>query len=92
MRDGAGSLRIFTRQKLDLQADSQTFDQREAIIQQQSKEMNDMFNNLKTLTDAMQTIAGPHLLEATVNQAVGITEAQEEQGQDTSIGEDIAGT
>lgn len=79
------------QQALDLKADQQSFDQREAIIQQQSQEINDMFSNLKTLTDTMQHFVGPHIIEAGVNEAVAITQAQEERG-DTSIGKDVADT
>lgn len=79
------------QQNIELKADQQLFDQREAIAQQQSKDINAMFNNLKTLTEVMQGFVGPHVIEAGVNEAVALTEAQEQRG-DTSIGEDVAGT
>jgi hypothetical protein len=80
------------QQALDLKADQQQFNAILQTQQLQSQQFNDMFANLKTLTDAMQTFVGPHLVEAGINQAVGITEAQEEQGLDTSIGEDVTQT
>jgi len=62
-----------------------------AVQEQRDKEFTSAVDNLNKLATTMQTIVGPHLLEATVNQAVEVTELQEEQG-DTDIGKEVAGT
>ena len=40
----------------------------------------------------IETIVGPHNTQAYVNQAVSVTEIQEDAGIDTEIGERVAGT
>jgi len=61
---------------------------------QQQAQINDAMANLKTLREAMgvDTIVGPHNQEAYINQAVGVTELQEQSGVDTSVGEQVTGT
>jgi len=80
------------QQKLDQDGQAQQFNAFLDQQKQQQQQFNDTFNNLKTLTDAMQTFVGPHLVEAGINQAVAITDEQKEQGFDTGTGEAITGT
>ena len=79
------------QQQIDLKARDTQISTMIQVQQQQATEFNDMFANLKTLTEAMQTFVGPHLVEAGINQAVAITDEQAAQGQDTSIGEGVTG-
>ncbi len=73
-----------------MQAQQQQMAQQQAIFDN----INTQANTLKTLREAMgvDAIVGPHNTEAYVNQAVGVTEAQEAAGTDTSVGEGVAGT
>ncbi len=77
--------------KLDQADRKQDFDELKTIIDGQQKQLNDAVQNLKTLQEATAPIIGPHILEGVVNQAVEITELQEQTG-DTDIGEQVAGT
>lgn len=80
------------QQALDLKAGDQ---QLKAIAQSQAlqaQQMNDMFNNMKTISEVMQNFVGPHIVEAGINQAVAITDAQDDQGISTDIAEEVAGT
>jgi len=74
-------------------ADGSMAEMRQAFDMQQ-QEFNDAVANLKTLREAsgVDTIIGPHNTEAYINQAVEITELQEEGGVDVEIGEGVAGT
>lgn len=77
------------QQKLDQtqqQFDFNVFTEQQKL---QAQQMNDMFNNMKTISEVMQNFVGPHIVEAGINQAVAITEEQEAQGIDTDIAEDI---
>lgn len=80
------------QRKLDNDEQQSQIDNILAVQEQQGKEFNDAVGNLKTLSETMEKFLGPHIIEAGVNQAVDITEKQKEQGLDTDIGEDVAGT
>lgn len=79
------------QQNIDLKANKQQFDSIMQAQGQQAQQLNDMFANLKTISEVMQGFVGPHIVEAGVNEAVAITDAQEDRG-DTSIGQDVADT
>lgn len=89
------------QQKIDIQAEDQRFNQ---IMQAQKRAdeqqaallaaFQSQAQTLKTLREAMgvDAIVGPHNQQAYINQAVDITDSQEEAGIDTAIGEDVTGS
>ena len=74
------------QQQIDLKARDAQIGNMLQIQQQQAQELNDMFTNLKTLTEAMQTFVGPQVVEAGINQATAITDEQAQQGIDVGAG------
>lgn len=84
-------------EKVDLDQDKFDFQQFMATQQQQTEQNTQILEDIKLMADTFKTLRegagmdvfmGPHVAEGLVNQAVEITEAQEEAGFNTQIGED----
>ena len=77
--------------KIDLQERSDQINQLIALQQASDTRMTAMFDRFETISNTIAKggLVGPHVIEAGVNEAVAITDAQAETG-DTSIGEAVA--
>jgi hypothetical protein len=85
---------ILKAQKQSMDEQQQQIENLIALQEQQREEIASAINDLKTLREAIgvDTIVGPHNMEAYVNQAVEVTDIQEDQGIDTGIGEEVTGS
>jgi len=86
--------------KIDLQLREQALSEQQQQIENglaatkaEQERLTAMIEGFKALTEGagIQAVVGPHVVEAVVNQAVGITEVQEEQVS-TEIGQAVAST
>ena len=87
-------------QEFELKIEERQQDLILAMQEQNRKDNETLVNALNTQADTLnklreamgvETIVGPHNQEAYINQAVAITENQEQLGIDTSIGEGVTG-
>ena len=87
--------------KIDLQTQEQRMAQQQQRLDNALKIQQEQREELTTAVNALQgiiaasgadVVLGPHLSEGIVNQAVAVTEVQEESGANTEIGKEVAGT